>query len=196
LRSVALPTTHTEKTELDWVAVEKHAGWLKNEADLPSDFNTKGKMIVAHIGLIKDLNLDLKQAGLIEKTYNSWSEVSLALAAIFKADGRFTLEQIAAALMCDLECNKHVTKLKDAQKRRAVERLLSRSHEPPAKRVARLLNWRECRANVLHYRACTTPGLRSPRSASSAATIPFTTRYFLGSEATMCSASCSRSSAR
>ena len=140
-------TTHNEEIELDWAEVEKHAGWLNNEADLPSDFNTKGKMIVAHIGPIKDLNLDLKQAGLIEKTYNSWSAVSLALAAIFKADGRFTLERIAAALMCDLECNKHVTKLKDAPKRRAVARLLSRSHEPPAKRVARLLNWRECRAN-------------------------------------------------
>ena len=67
-------------------------------------------MIVAHSGNLKDLNDDLKQAGLIEKPYGSWSDVSFALAAIFKADGGFTREQIAAALLCDLDCNQHVTK--------------------------------------------------------------------------------------
>ena len=54
---------------------------------------------------------------------------NLALAAIFKTDGRFTLEKIAAALMGP-DINQHVTKLKDAQKRRAVERSPSRSYEP------------------------------------------------------------------
>ena len=116
--------------KLDWAEVEKEAGWLKNETNLPGDFSAKGRMIFAHGGKLEDLNSDLKQAGLVETPYNSWSEVSLALAAIFKADGRFTLEKIAAALMGPLTCNQHVTKLKDAQKRRAVERLLSRSYEP------------------------------------------------------------------
>ena len=46
-------------------------------------------MIVAHQGSLKELNLDLKQAVLIEKPYGSWSDVSFALAAISKADGRF-----------------------------------------------------------------------------------------------------------
>ena len=132
-----------DEVKLDWAEVEKHAGWLKNEADLPSDFNAKGKMIVAHIGKLEDLNFDLKQAGLVEKPYNSWSEVSFALAAIFKADGRFSNEQIAAALACDLKCNEHINKHTDSQKRRAIERCLSRSYEPPAQRIARALPWRE-----------------------------------------------------
>ena len=123
--------------------MEKQAGWLKNETDLPSDFSAKGRMIVAHSGIIADLNSDLKKAGLIEKPYNSWSEVSFALAAIFKADGRFSPERIAAALMCDLKCNEHINKHTDSQKRRAIERCLSRAYEPPAQRIARALPWRE-----------------------------------------------------
>jgi hypothetical protein len=135
------------ETKIDWAKVEEHAGWLSNVADLPMDFNTKGKMIVEHSGCIKDLSIDLKRAGLVEKNYSSWSDVTLALASIFKADDRFTNEQIAAALMCNLECNRHVAKLDGAQKRRAVDRALDRSYEPLAKRIARVLNWRECRAN-------------------------------------------------
>jgi hypothetical protein len=135
------------ETKIDWAKVDEHVGWLKNVADVPSDFNAKGKIIVGHSGNLTDLNTDLKQAGLIEKRYSSWSDVSLALASIFKSDGRFTSEQIAAALMADLECNRHVAKLDDNQKRRAVERLLNRSYEPPSRRVARALSWRECRAN-------------------------------------------------
>jgi predicted P-loop ATPase len=131
---------------LDWAKVEEHAGWLKTVADLPSDFKAKGLMIVGHHGNLKDLIFDLKQARIVEKPYGSWSDVSMALAAVFKADGRFTLEQIAAALMCDIECNQHVTR--QADKRRAVERLLNRSHEPPSSnRAARALNWRERRPN-------------------------------------------------
>jgi hypothetical protein len=67
---------------------------------------------------------------LLTKAYSSWSEVSFALTAIFKGDGRFTNEQIAAALMCPLECNQHITRIKDANtQRRAVERLLIRSYD-------------------------------------------------------------------
>ena len=139
--------SNKRETKIDWAKVEEHGGWLRTVADLPSDFNAKGRIIVEHGGTMKELNADLKQAGLIEKTYSSWSDVSFALAAIFKADNRFTLEQIAAALMCDLECNRHVTKLREAQRRRAVERLLSRSHEPQAMRTARMLPWRECKPN-------------------------------------------------
>ena len=119
----------TGSKSLDWDKVAEHAGWLKTIADLPSNFNAKGKLIVAHHGSIEDLNEDLKQAG--HEPYKSkWSSVSFALTAIFKADGRYTREQIAAALLCDLHCNQHVTKLKyEAQRRRTVERLLTRSHE-------------------------------------------------------------------
>jgi hypothetical protein len=94
------------------------------------------------------LNDDLKQAGLVEKPYGSWSDVSMALTAIFKADGRFTREQIASALMCNLDCNRHITKQDSEEKRRrAVERLLTRSYQPTANRVASLLNWRERKVN-------------------------------------------------
>jgi hypothetical protein len=148
-----------EKPEgpIDWANAEQHAGWLKTVADLPSDFSAKGKMIVAYSGTLKDLNADLKQAGLVEKTYNSWSDVSLALAAIFKADGRFQPEQIAAALMCRLECNQHLSRQND--KRRAVERLLNHSHEPAAQRIKRMLCWRAA-LMAAHCQACTTPGSR------------------------------------
>jgi hypothetical protein len=142
-------TSHAEtETEINWEQVTAHAGWLNTVADLPRDFNAKGRVIVGHSGNVKELNFDLKLAGLVEKPYSSWSEVSLALTAIFKADGRFTLDKIAAALLCDLDCNRHVTKQRDeATRRRAIERLLSRAHERFAQRVARALNWRECRFN-------------------------------------------------
>jgi predicted P-loop ATPase len=133
------------KLTIDWSTVEKYAGWLKSAADLPTGFNTKGAMIVAHAGNLEDLNHDLRQAELVEKKYASWSEVSMALAAVFKADGRFTLEQVAAALMCDLPCNAHIVGKTGYAQRRAVERCLERSYGPPTQRVARKADWRECR---------------------------------------------------
>jgi predicted P-loop ATPase len=156
-------TVEDAKTEIDWAKVDEHAGWLKTVDDLPDNFNAKGKMIIAHTGNIADLSTDLKRAGLIEKNYATWSAVTLALASIFKANGSFTNEQIAAALMCDLECNHHVTKQDGAQKRRAVERALDRSYEAPAKRAARALHWRECRAN-----GAPVPSMHNARLAISA----------------------------
>jgi predicted P-loop ATPase len=47
--------------------------------------------------------------------------------------------------MCDLHCNQHIHKHKDEKLlRRAVERCLIRSHEPPKRIIARMLPWREC----------------------------------------------------
>ena len=63
------------KIELDWAEVDKHAGWLKNAAELPSDFSAKGKIIVAHEGALADLVAELEEAGLVEKPYGSWSDV-------------------------------------------------------------------------------------------------------------------------
>jgi hypothetical protein len=91
-------STGNGSTTIDWTIVEQHSGWLKSVADLPENFSPKGRAIIAHSGNLKDLRLDLDHAGLAVKPYTSWSEVSFALAAIFKADGRFTNEQIAAAL--------------------------------------------------------------------------------------------------
>jgi predicted P-loop ATPase len=134
-------------TCIDWTAVDEHIGWLKSTADLPADFSRKGKAIIAHSGNLKDLNFDLQQANVLVKPYQSWSEVSFALAAIFKADGRYSIEQIAAALMADLECNQHITRITDqARQRRAVERLILRSHTKPqsqALRTAGKIDWRE-----------------------------------------------------
>ena len=105
-------------------------------------------MIVAHTGNIADLNFDMEQAGVIMKPYQSWSEVAIGLAAIFKNHGGFSNEQIAAALMCELDCNQHVTKHANvAQKRRAVERAILRSHEPSQKQTVQKIegepDWRE-----------------------------------------------------
>src|SRR5260370_23276049 len=135
---------------IDWIIVDQYAGWLKSVDDLPDNFNLKGKMIVVHGGSLDDLPFDLIQALLIAKPYRSWSDVSLALAAILKGNGSFSQEQIAAALMCDLECNQHIVRIKDqSAKRRAVERLINRSHDQTQqlkiKHVAGAPNWREQR---------------------------------------------------
>ena len=70
---------------------------------------------------------------------------------IFKNDGRFTSEQIAAALMCDLECNQHITRIKDENaKRRAIERLILTlpRHDPTEDDAFRRHpNWRERSTN-------------------------------------------------
>ena len=81
-----------ETAELDWTKVEEHAGWLKSFADLPADFPVKGKIIVAHQGSLDDLVAKLE----LEHAYESWSEVSLALAAIFKFYDRYPIEKVAA----------------------------------------------------------------------------------------------------
>jgi predicted P-loop ATPase len=144
--------------KIDWAKVDQNAGWLKGVSDLPGHdgirpFNIKGQIIVAHSGNLGDLEFDLKQSGqVLHKPYKSWSEVSIALTAILKADGRLTIEQIAAALMCPLTCNQHITgQPDDAKKRRAVERAIERSHEPTdqqkVQRTAGDLEWREKRAN-------------------------------------------------
>jgi predicted P-loop ATPase len=131
-----------------WAAVEQHKGWLKTAADLPADFSRKGNAIIAHSGNLKDLNFDLQQAGVAPaKPYPSWSEVSFALTAIFKHDGRYSNEQIAAALLADLPCNQNIKHQSD--KRRTIERLILRSHEPPPGKVrkAGAPDWRERKEN-------------------------------------------------
>ncbi len=133
---------------IDWATVSKHLGWLKSAADLPANFSSKGKLIVAHSGNLEELKFDLGHAGLlVAKPYKSWSEVSLALAAVFKADGRFSIEQIAAALLADLNCNRHVNQLdNEADRRRSVERSIIRSYAEPQARKARSATtpeWRE-----------------------------------------------------
>ena len=114
---------------LDWVKVYAHDGWLKSVKDLPPEFNVKARTIIEHKGTLDDLNRKLGQP----KPYASWSEVSFALAAMFKIDGRLSHEEIAAALMCDLECNYHITKMDTnrSMQERAVERLLRRAGVRP-----------------------------------------------------------------
>lgn len=152
--SIAADTTATttavevSTVSIDWSKVPEHAGWLKSAADLPGDFPAKGRIIIGHASTLSDLCGELKSAGLVDKSYTSWSDVTLALAAVFKAYGRFAPEQVAAALMCKLECNVHVTKQStDAKMQRAVERAIKHSYDPPAKRVVRALNWRECKSD-------------------------------------------------
>ena len=138
------PATAKPAPKVDWDRVAEHAGWLQSVADLPGDFSAKGRMIVACDGNLEDLSDDLIQAGKLDKPYRKWSAVSMALAGKFKADGRFTAEQIAAALMSPLPCNRHITKMAEPKQRRAVERLIERSYEPAVTRST--LNWRECYA--------------------------------------------------
>lgn len=130
--------------KLDWTKVEQHDGWLRSADDLPANFSEKGKIIVAHVGNLSDLNVDLDHSG---KKYGSWSDVSMALAAYFKAS-KFEPEKIAAALMCNLPCNAHVNHKKtDQERRRAVERALLRSYDPVAAVRSSSIRWREKWAN-------------------------------------------------
>ena len=133
----------TGEISIDWTVVEQHIGWLKGVADLPADFSAKGKAIIAHSGNLKELNFELQHAQVLAKPYQSWSEVALALTAIFKHDSRYSNEQIAAALLTHLECNQHIRR--QPNQRRTIERLILRSHElPPGKmRKAGAPNWRE-----------------------------------------------------
>jgi hypothetical protein len=142
--------TSTGNTSIDWAAVEQHKGWLKSANNLPDDFSEKGKKIIAHSGNLNDLNFDLDQAGLLtkdkatgqSKPYKSWSEVTLALTGTFKYDGRYSNEQIAAALLADLECNQHIAN--QADKRRAIERVIARTQaQPPKWRNGSSPDWRE-----------------------------------------------------
>jgi hypothetical protein len=137
--------TAQTKIKIDWAKVEEHVGWLKTVADLPENFSAKGRMIVACDEGLAEMSDNLIADGLLAKPYQKWSAVAMALTSIFKADGRFTPEKIAAALLCPLKCNSHIAKKKDKQ--RTIERMLNRAHEPPATRAAHALHWRECRAN-------------------------------------------------
>jgi hypothetical protein len=119
-----------KQVNIDWSRVADHAGWLKSAADLPNDFPRKGRIIVGHSGTLADLNESLAAAGLLRTKYASWSDVTFALAAVFKTFGRFPAEQIAAALVCKLPCNQHLLKFNDSvdKTRHAVERTIMRSY--------------------------------------------------------------------
>jgi hypothetical protein len=138
-----VPGSNGQVPHVDWTVVEQHAGWLKTADDLPEGFSAKGRVIVAHHGTINDLNAALKKAGLApRKPYKSIRGIAFALASIFKQDQRFTLEQIAAALLCKLDCNKYITTAQDSVRHAVVEQLLQRSYQPPGEP-----NWRERRVN-------------------------------------------------
>ena len=116
--------------KIDWSKVQR-PGWLKSAADLPDDAPAKLKQIIGHTGNLRELNADLIQLGILKKGYGSWSDVTHAIAAGFKFYGKYIPEQIAEALLADLPCNRHVAKQQD--KERAIERAISRSHEPKPK---------------------------------------------------------------
>lgn len=115
--------------KIDWSKAQQ-PGWLKSVADLPDDAPAKLRHIIGHTGTLRELNADLIQLGILKKGYGSWSDVTHALAAGFKFYGKYTPEQIAEALLADLPCNQHIAKQEN--KERAIERAISRSHEPKA----------------------------------------------------------------
>jgi predicted P-loop ATPase len=138
-----IPGGNGQVPHIDWNVVEQHAGWLKTADDLPEGFNAKGRMIVAHRGSINDLNEALRLAGLSpKKPYKSLRGIAYALASIFKQDTRLPLEQIAAALLCKLDCNKYVTTAQASVRHAIVEQLLLQSYNPTGEP-----NWRERRVN-------------------------------------------------
>jgi predicted P-loop ATPase len=140
---------------IDWAKVDQHAGWLKSIADLPQNFSAVGKMLVGHVGSIEELKTDLKRSGVVvSKPISNWAEAAFALTMKMRADGRLTAEQIAAALLCPLACNQHVTKQPDeGQRRNIIERLMWRTLDQALKKqkvkhaAAGEPEWRERREN-------------------------------------------------
>lgn len=118
--------TATE-TKIDWSKVLQ-PGWLSSVTDLPDDTPAKLKCIIGHAGTLKELNDDLAALGPLAKPYQSWSDVTHAIAAGFKFCGKYTSEQIAEVLLAALPCNQHIAKQGD--KKRAIERAINRSHNP------------------------------------------------------------------
>jgi predicted P-loop ATPase len=117
--------------DIDWTKVECYTGWLKSIADLPPNFSATGKVLVAHTGSIEDLKVDLKRSGVLtSKPISNWSEVAFALTMTLRGDGSLPTEKIAAALLCPLACNQHISRLpNDAEKRTAIERLMWRTQD-------------------------------------------------------------------
>ena len=101
--------------------------------DLPANATAKLRIIVGHSGNLKELNDQLIAAKLLDKAYPSWSEVTQAATALFKGCG-LGPEQIAEALLADLPFNHHVANAAD--KKRAIERAISRSHSTAQVAVA------------------------------------------------------------
>ena len=120
----------TAEIKIDWSKVAR-PGWLKSVSDLPDDAPPKLKTIIGHTGTLKELNEDLIREGILTKGYGSWSDVTYSLAASFKHYGKYTLEEIAEALLADLQCNQHIAK--QTNKERVIERAIIRSHEPKPK---------------------------------------------------------------
>ena len=88
--------------KIDWSKVKLDCGWLRSVADLPDDISPELKIIFGHTGSLRNLNEDLIKGRLLAKGYQSWSEVTQAIAASLKSYGRYTPEQIAEALLVDL----------------------------------------------------------------------------------------------
>src|SRR5262249_9392098 len=66
------------------------------------------------------------------------------LAAILRRHGIFTNEQVAAALLCNLHCNRHITGIPgDRERRRAVARAVLRSYGPTNRNGVVEPDWRE-----------------------------------------------------
>jgi predicted P-loop ATPase len=116
------------ETDIDWSTVRTAGGWLQSVNDLPADASPKLRRIVGHTGTLAELNSELIGAGLLQRPYRSWSEVTLALTASFKAVGTYTPEQIAEALLANLPCNEHIERQQNKQ--RAIERAIGRSRAP------------------------------------------------------------------
>jgi len=130
----------TADIRIDWSNVKSTGGWLRSVANLPANAHTKLRIIVGHGGNLKELNDQLMEAKLLDKAYPSWSEVTQAATALFKGCG-LGPEQIAEALLADLPFNKHVANA--ANKERAIERAISRSHSPAQAPVAGV-KFRDC----------------------------------------------------
>src|SRR5262249_38301181 len=97
---------------IDWAKV-KQPGWLKSITDLPADAPAKLRHIIRHTGSLDELNNDLIASKHLTKPYKSWGAVTLALTALLKSYGRYTIEEVAEALSADLPCNQYITKQKD-----------------------------------------------------------------------------------
>lgn len=118
------------QADAEWADAKPFEGWLNKGVEaLPDGISARCKTIVAHVGTIDNLNTDLKRAigGKKHETLANLDEIVVALAVELLEFGPVALpvEQVAAALLCDLKCNAPITRLpNETQRRKAADRTI------------------------------------------------------------------------
>jgi hypothetical protein len=110
-------------TAIDWSKV--CTDW--KVTDLPADAPLTAKIMLEHVGSVRDLGADLIAHGLIHKGLTSWSDATKVLVTSMMRNG-YSPEQMAEILSVDVPCNQYITKQTNTH--RAIEKAINRQEAP------------------------------------------------------------------